>query len=61
MIYISVLPTLMNTTDDTYILADTFRCKVLQQLQLSQRPQGKHGVVEWSDLLDGDLGVAGSV
>jgi len=29
--------------------------KVLQQLQLPQRPQAEHGMVERGDLLDGDL------
>ena len=45
----------------TYILADSLVGKVLQQLQLSQCPQGKHRVVEWCNLLDGDFGTRLSV
>lgn len=41
----------------THVLRYTLGRKVLQQLQLSQRPQRKHWVVERGNLLDGDLGV----
>ena len=45
----------------TYILADSLVGEVLQQLQLSQCPQGKHGVIEWCNLLDCDFGTRLSV
>lgn len=45
----------------THIFADPRLTQELQQLQLSQRPQAKHRVVERRDLLDGDLTPTGSV
>jgi hypothetical protein len=39
----------------TCIFADTRLAQELQKFELSQRAEGKHRVIEWSNLLDGDL------
>jgi hypothetical protein len=39
-----------------HIFTNTLRCKVLQQLELTQGAQCEHGMIERGDLLDGDLG-----
>ena len=43
------------------VLAHSLLGKILQQLELTQCAERKHGMVEWGDLLDGHLCTRGTV
>lgn len=47
--------------DRTYVFAYTRFTEELEELELAEGPETKHGVVEGRDLLDGDLAATWSV
>ena len=46
-----IVARLLNVQDGDYV----FMVEVAQQFHLSQCTQAEHGVIEWSDFLDGNL------
>ncbi len=51
----------MDEEGRTYVFAYARFAKELEELELAERPETKHGVVEGCDLLDGDLAATRSV
>lgn len=56
-----VVSSILYTHTAAHVLANALFGKVFEQLQLPQSPQSEHGMIERSNLLDGDFGLAGFV